>query len=112
MNYNFIQEAIDKSGQSITSIADKIGINRNTLYNWIKEGEDLKKSKLIRIGQAINHDFTDVKRTIYNKNENELMMLDEAELLQKVQALSEQIQLLESKVTRLEVDIIRLKMYK
>jgi len=53
-----VEEAIRKSGVSVTNMAQKLGISRRTLYQWFNY-HDLPLVKVERIGQVINHDFSD-----------------------------------------------------
>ncbi|WP_210514413.1 helix-turn-helix domain-containing protein [Hymenobacter terricola] len=53
-----LQEAIKSSGISITRIVEELGITRPTIYRKFKE-ETIDYSFVKRIGEIINHDFSD-----------------------------------------------------
>jgi plasmid maintenance system antidote protein VapI len=53
-----LQEAIKNSGISITRIVEELGITRPTIYRKFKE-ETVDYNFVKRIGDIINHDFTD-----------------------------------------------------
>ena len=53
-----LQEAIKNSGISITRIVDELGITRPTIYRKFKD-ETVDYSFVKRIGEIINHDFSD-----------------------------------------------------
>lgn len=51
-----VEEVIRKGGYRISTLAKKLGISRNTLYNRFKE-PDLAIDFIIRIGNLIKYDF-------------------------------------------------------
>lgn len=51
-----ISAKIKELGVPITKVAERLGINRKTLYNWM-ERHDLPLEYVIEIGKVINHDF-------------------------------------------------------
>ncbi len=51
-----IRNIIKKSGHTLVSIAKKMNISRNTLYNHFKKTE-LNHYFLYKLGQIINYDF-------------------------------------------------------
>lgn len=53
-----LQEAIKNSGISITRIVEELGITRPTIYRKFKD-ETVDYSFVKRIGEIINHDFSD-----------------------------------------------------
>lgn len=52
-----VRQEIAKSGLTMRSIADKIGVSRKTLYNWIEE-INMPWERIFAIGKAIRHDFS------------------------------------------------------
>jgi DNA-binding XRE family transcriptional regulator len=54
---SIVEKTIRKSGYSITKLAKKIGISRNTFYNKFKN-PDLSYNFIMEIGRIIHHDFT------------------------------------------------------
>ena len=53
-----LQEVIKNSGISITRIVEELGITRPTIYRKFKD-ETLDYNFVKRIGEIINHDFSD-----------------------------------------------------
>lgn len=53
-----LQEAIKRSGISITRIVEELGITRPTIYRKFKE-ETLEVSFVKNVGQIIGHDFSE-----------------------------------------------------
>jgi plasmid maintenance system antidote protein VapI len=53
-----LQEAIKRSGISITRIVEELGITRPTIYRKFKE-ETLDANFVTSIGQIIGHDFSE-----------------------------------------------------
>ncbi len=52
-----VEKVIRRSGYSITRLAKKLGISRNTLYNRF-ENADLGYRFIMEVGNAIHYDFT------------------------------------------------------
>jgi transcriptional regulator with XRE-family HTH domain len=52
-----VEKVIRRSGYSITRLAKKLGISRNTLYNRF-ENANLSYHFIMEIGSAIHYDFT------------------------------------------------------
>jgi hypothetical protein len=52
-----LEEIARKSGYSLKALAEKLGVNRNTIYNKFKE-YDLSYDFIIRVGKVIHYDFT------------------------------------------------------
>ena len=52
-----VEKVIRKSGYSITKLAKKLGISRNTLYNRF-ENADLSYRFIMEVGNIIHYDFT------------------------------------------------------
>lgn len=52
-----IEKIIRRSGYSLTKLAEKLGITRNTLYNKFKKA-NLNYRFIIRVGNIIKYDFS------------------------------------------------------
>jgi lambda repressor-like predicted transcriptional regulator len=52
-----IERIIRRQGHSLTDLARLTGVNRRSIYNWFLQPR-VKPENIIRIGQAINHDFS------------------------------------------------------
>jgi transcriptional regulator with XRE-family HTH domain len=52
-----LESVIRRSGYSLKSLAEKLGISRNTIYNKFKE-YDLSYDFIVRVGELIHYDFT------------------------------------------------------
>ena len=52
-----VERVVRKSGLSITLLAEKLGVSRNTLYNKFKE-QDLSYDFIIRVGKVIHYNFS------------------------------------------------------
>jgi predicted transcriptional regulator len=52
-----LESVIRKSGYSLKSLAEKLGVSRNTIYNKFKE-HDLSYDFIVRVGELIHYDFT------------------------------------------------------
>jgi len=66
-----VEDAVRKSGFSLTVVAKRLGISRRTLYQWFTY-PDLSSAKVYRVGNVINHDFTteiEDMATIASENE-------------------------------------------
>lgn len=53
-----VRLAIEKSGINKSAVASRIGITRAGLYKWF-DVMNLSWDKVFKIGQAINHDFSE-----------------------------------------------------
>jgi hypothetical protein len=51
-----VEKVIRREGHSLTNLARLTRVNRRSLYNWFLQ-PDLKSGIIIKIGQAIHHDF-------------------------------------------------------
>lgn len=49
-----LEEAIRESGQNLKTLADKVGVNRNTFYLWFKDPE-LPVDKMLQVAQVIGY---------------------------------------------------------
>lgn len=54
---DIIERIIRRQGHSLTDLAKLTGVNRRSIYNWFLQPK-LKPENIIKIGQAINHDFS------------------------------------------------------
>jgi lambda repressor-like predicted transcriptional regulator len=54
---DIIERVIRRQGHSLTDLAKLTGVNRRSIYNWFLQPK-LKPENIIKIGQAINHDFS------------------------------------------------------
>lgn len=54
---NIIEKIIRREGHSLTDVAKALGVNRRSIYNWFLQPR-LKPEIIIRIGQAVSHDFS------------------------------------------------------
>lgn len=52
-----IERIIRRQGHSLTDLARLTGVNRRSIYNWFLQPR-VKPENIIRIGQAIHHDFS------------------------------------------------------
>jgi transcriptional regulator with XRE-family HTH domain len=52
-----VEKILRKSGYSITKLAKKLGISRNTLYNRFKNA-DLSYRFIMEVGKVLYYDFT------------------------------------------------------
>ncbi len=52
-----VERVVRKSVFSITVLAEKLGVSRNTLYNKFKE-QDLSYDFIIRVGKVIHYNFS------------------------------------------------------
>lgn len=52
-----VEKVIRREGHSITDLAKLTGVNRRSIYNWFLQPQ-LKPEIIIKIGQAIKHDFS------------------------------------------------------
>jgi hypothetical protein len=52
-----VEKIIRKSGYSITKLANKLGVTRNTLYNRFNN-PNLGYRFIVEIGTVVHHDFT------------------------------------------------------
>lgn len=53
-----VEDAVRKSGFSLTVVAKRLEISRRTLYQWFTY-PDLANRKIIKIGKVIGQDFSD-----------------------------------------------------
>lgn len=53
-----VDNAIRKSGMSVTAIAKALGTSRTSLYRWL-EDPNLSLDTVFKIGKVINHDFSE-----------------------------------------------------
>lgn len=70
-----LRKSIDQSGMTITSVAEKCGILRETLYNRMKTG-DFKLSEICAISKVLNLS-RDQRDQIFFDNDSELNSLKE-----------------------------------
>lgn len=54
----FIKEAVNQSGVSVTQVAKGMGVTRKTIYN-IFERIDVDNDTILKIGAIIHHDFSE-----------------------------------------------------
>ena len=54
---DIIERVIRRQGHSLTDLAKLTGVNRRSIYNWFLQPK-LKPENIIKIGQAIHHDFS------------------------------------------------------
>ena len=52
-----LEAVIRRSGYSLKTLAERLGISRNTLYNKFKE-HDLSYEFILKVGDLIHYDFT------------------------------------------------------
>jgi predicted transcriptional regulator len=52
-----LEKVIRRTGPSLTDLAKLLNVNRRSLYNWFLQ-QRLKPEIILRIGRAINHDFS------------------------------------------------------
>ncbi|TWR28837.1 hypothetical protein FPZ43_11240 [Mucilaginibacter pallidiroseus] len=52
-----VEYTIRKNGYNLTDLANKLNVNRRTIYNWFQQ-PNLKISIIIAIGNVIRHDFS------------------------------------------------------
>ncbi len=63
-----VEYTIRKNGYSLTDLANKLNVNRRTIYNWFQQ-PNLKISIIIAIGNVIRHDFSrDLPNLIQDKD--------------------------------------------
>lgn len=53
-----VKQKCIESGIALNTIAQKMGRNRGTLYNWFEKA-DLDIDSIVKIGQIIRHDFSE-----------------------------------------------------
>lgn len=53
-----VEDAVRKSGFSLTVVAKRLDISRRTLYQWFTY-PDLSSRKILKIGKVIGQDFSD-----------------------------------------------------
>ncbi|CCM10151.1 Putative uncharacterized protein [Cardinium endosymbiont cEper1 of Encarsia pergandiella] len=61
-----VKKAIKKTGYQMKVVAERLGIVRNTLYTKLKQAE-LEDSFIIRVGNIIHYDFSDVFPEVYKR---------------------------------------------
>lgn len=54
---DIVERVIRRQGHSLTDLAKLTGVNRRSIYNWFTQSR-LKPENIIKIGQAIRHDFS------------------------------------------------------
>ena len=97
-----IQEAVKKSGMSVTEFAEKINYSRRNIYS-IFEKESIDTSLLVKISEVLSHDFfahynADAKKSskmqvaepsgVREYNENTIReMVKEIEYLKEINSL-------------------------
>jgi transcriptional regulator with XRE-family HTH domain len=52
-----IEKVIRRNGFAISKLADAIGVNRRSVYYWFNQRQ-LKPDLIVRIGKALNYDFS------------------------------------------------------
>jgi len=62
-----LEAVVRKSGYPLKTIAARLGISRNTIYNKFKE-HDLSYDFIVRVGELLHYDFTyeypEIKTTV------------------------------------------------
>ena len=53
-NIGLLREKIDKSGLKVTSISEKTGILRETLYNRLNGNGEFKASEIVSLTKVLN----------------------------------------------------------
>lgn len=53
-----VEFRVRRNGHNISELARLLNINRRSLYNWFSQ-QYLKKEYIARIGEAINHNFSE-----------------------------------------------------
>ena len=53
-DFKLLQEAIDRSGMSITTIANRTGIIRATFYNRMAGNGEFKASEIVSLTKCLN----------------------------------------------------------
>ncbi|MGI2299843.1 helix-turn-helix domain-containing protein [Candidatus Cardinium hertigii] len=61
-----VKRAIKKIGYQMKAVAKRLGIVRNTLYTKLKQAE-LEDSFIIRVGNIIHYDFSEVFPEVYKR---------------------------------------------
>lgn len=55
-----IEELIEKSGLKKSYIAKQVGVNENTLTNWIKERSYPRLDQAVKLAEILNCKITDL----------------------------------------------------
>lgn len=61
-NLNIIKANIILKNKTIKEVADEIGINENTISNWINDRNTENISNFIELIQYLNIDIRDIKK--------------------------------------------------
>lgn len=56
----YVKEVAKAHGMNLTELADKVGINKVTLYHQISDKSDVRLSTLERIAAALNCDISEL----------------------------------------------------
>ena len=59
VDFDLLNKRIRDSGMTITAIAEKSGILRETLYNKLNGSVDFKASEILRISKTLNLSIED-----------------------------------------------------
>lgn len=90
-----VEKMIRTSGYTITHVAERLGINRNTVYNRLSL-PNLDYDFIMEIGNVIHHDFTEEFPEIKdNLSEDALLRLVDRETAELWKAEENYINLLE-----------------
>lgn len=91
-----VEKILRKSGHSLTKLAEKLGISRNTLYNRFKN-PDLSYNFIMEIGNIIYYDFT----IDFPEMKEKLGLTNETPVLQPGEDQSATLWRLEGKYTQI-----------
>jgi len=69
-----VEFRVRRNGHNISELARLLNINRRSLYNWFSQ-QYLKKEYIARIGEVINHNFSEdfpeyFKKEDFEKSQN------------------------------------------
>ncbi len=65
VNVELLKTKIDESGITITALADKMGVSRETFYNRLESPDAFKLSEVIGLSKALNLPSKDVRQIFF-----------------------------------------------
>lgn len=65
VNIELLKSRIDESGITITALADKMGVSRETFYNRLESPDTFKLSEVVGLSKALNLPSKDVRQIFF-----------------------------------------------
>lgn len=83
-----VENVVRRSGLSLTVLSSKLGISRNTLYNYFKT-KNLSYDFILRVGSILHYNFAIHFKEMLYKNKEEDLRAEYWELEEKYKKLLE-----------------------